>query len=131
MAASSSDIEIANWLIGPQLMGAIFILAALLQKRFPPKNINSLYGYRTPLSMKNQQNWDEANRYSTQLMFKMGLILLVAGIIITPLLAILPISIDAGMLIKVGIMITGALCTIVILLTYTERHLKQTTDKEA
>ena len=28
----------------------------------PPKSINSLYGYRTARSMKNQQTWDFAHR---------------------------------------------------------------------
>lgn len=28
----------------------------------PPKNINSLYGYRTSMSMKNQDTWEFAHR---------------------------------------------------------------------
>ncbi len=36
----------------PNLIGAIFIIAGLIMLIFPPKKINSLYGYRTPRSMK-------------------------------------------------------------------------------
>jgi uncharacterized membrane protein len=31
---------------------------ALVTKVFPPKSINSIYGYRTGITMKNQDNWD-------------------------------------------------------------------------
>jgi uncharacterized membrane protein len=37
--------------------------------RFPPKKINPLYGYRTPRSMRSQEAWDFANKYSSALMF--------------------------------------------------------------
>lgn len=40
---------------------------------FPPKKINSFYGYRTPRSMKNQENWDFAQKYAGQLMLSWGL----------------------------------------------------------
>ncbi|OJW17122.1 MULTISPECIES: SdpI family protein [unclassified Mucilaginibacter] len=131
MAANLSDTAIANWLIGPQLVGAVFILAALIQMRFRPKKINSLYGYRTPLSMKNQQNWDEGNRYSAQLMLKLGVILLLTGLVITPLISLVPMGLDARMLLKTGLIVAGAMSTVVILLTFTERHLEKTTDTKA
>ncbi|TWR24088.1 SdpI family protein [Mucilaginibacter achroorhodeus] len=131
MAANLSDTALANWLIGPQLVGAIFILAALIQKQFPPKKINSLYGYRTPLSMKNQQNWDEGNRYSAKLMLKLGFFLLVVGLILTPLISLIPMGLDAQMLIKTGLIVAGAMGSVVILLTSTERHLEKTTDTKA
>lgn len=131
MAANLSDTAIANWLLGPQLVGAVFILVALIQKRFQPKKINSLYGYRTPLSMKNQQNWDEGNRYSAQLMLKLGVILLLTGLVITPLISLIPMALDARMLLKTGLIVAGAMSTVLILLTFTERHLEKTTDTKA
>lgn len=36
--------------------------------RFPPLEINRMYGYRTPRSMKNQANWTYANALSNRLM---------------------------------------------------------------
>lgn len=40
--------------------GLLFLLSILFYK-FPPKKINSLYGYRTVKAMQNQQIWDFAN----------------------------------------------------------------------
>ena len=35
---------------------------------FPPKSINSLYGYRTKRSMADESQWREGNRFSALLM---------------------------------------------------------------
>ena len=40
--------------------GLLFLLSILFYK-FPPKKINSLYGYRTVKAMQNQQIWDFSN----------------------------------------------------------------------
>ncbi|WP_299670633.1 SdpI family protein [uncultured Polaribacter sp.] len=40
--------------------GILFLISILFFK-FPPKKINSLYGYKTPKAMQNQQIWDFAN----------------------------------------------------------------------
>lgn len=40
--------------------GVLFLISIIFWK-FPPKKINSLYGYRTPKAMQNQQIWDFAN----------------------------------------------------------------------
>ncbi|MES2064447.1 MAG: SdpI family protein [Bacteroidota bacterium] len=119
----------ANWIAGPHFIGVIFILAGLIQKRFPPKEINSLYGYRTTLSMKNQQNWDEGNRYSTTLIIKCGWVLVITGIIITGLLMLVPVSPEARTLTKVILMLLGAFGTVIILFRATEKHLRNTFDQ--
>ena len=38
----------------------------------PPKEINGLYGYRTPRAMKNQKIWEYAQVYSAKVMMKYG-----------------------------------------------------------
>ena len=43
-------------------------IVALVFKMIPPKKINYLYGYRTPRSMKNIENWNFANHYSATFM---------------------------------------------------------------
>ena len=53
----------------------------------PPKNINYTFGYRTTMSMKNQDTWQFAHKYCGKLWFRGGLILLPASII--PLLSVL------------------------------------------
>src|SRR5690606_36831666 len=55
-------------------VGILFILAGAILYVFPPKEINGLYGYRTSSSMKNQQKWDFAQKYSAQIMMLTGLI---------------------------------------------------------
>ncbi len=67
----------------------------------PPKDINGIYGYRTPMSMKNQDTWDFAHRTC-------GRVWLLVGWAMLPLAALawwrtLPHSVgDAGIL-TVGI----------------------------
>ena len=50
-----------------------------------PKSINSLYGYRTARSMKNQQTWDFAHRVCGKLWSRAGAVMLPLS-----LLAMLP-----------------------------------------
>ena len=60
------------------LCGFLFIIAGYILLKFPPKNINSLYGYRTSSSMENQEKWDFAQNYSSKEMMKMGGFLLLS-----------------------------------------------------
>lgn len=57
------------------LTGGVFLVAGLIQLRFPPRHINHLYGYRTARSMKSEEHWHFAQRYSARLMIGIGLIL--------------------------------------------------------
>ncbi|MBV7441271.1 SdpI family protein [Weeksellaceae bacterium TAE3-ERU29] len=52
--------------------GLIFIIAGFILYQFPPKNINSLYGYRTKRSMKDIYHWSFAQKYSGRLMMWSG-----------------------------------------------------------
>lgn len=47
-----------------------------------PKEINSTFGYRTKMSMKNCDTWEFANRYFGKLWFICGLIFLPLSIIL-------------------------------------------------
>lgn len=47
----------------------------------PPQKINKAFGYRTALSMKNQETWQFAHRYCGRLWRTMGLILLAVSIV--------------------------------------------------
>ena len=53
----------------------VIVVGGLLWKRYPPKKINYLYGYRTSRSMKNQQTWDFANKIGPDMIIKTGFIL--------------------------------------------------------
>ncbi|MDA8973228.1 SdpI family protein [bacterium] len=52
--------------------GLIFIVMGFIMSKKPPREINGLYGYRTPRAMKNQKNWDYAQVYSAKVMMKYG-----------------------------------------------------------
>lgn len=49
--------------------GILFLLSVIFWK-FPPKSINSLYGYRTHKSMLNQKIWDFSNATFTKALLK-------------------------------------------------------------
>ena len=65
----------------PFSSGLIFCIVGLIMYKFPPKKINSIYGYRTASSMKNQERWDFAQLYAAKQMIKYGLLLSVFGLV--------------------------------------------------
>lgn len=86
----------------------------------PPKNINSFYGYRTSRSMKNQQTWDEANRYSAKFSLRLNLYCLALpfiGYVLYPEHNIL-VSLLAHALL------------LILIIVYTEAHLKARFDAD-
>ncbi len=54
------------------VLSAGLVLMAFLFKKYVPKKRNHLYGYRTRLSMQSEGAWLLANRYSSNLMFKLA-----------------------------------------------------------
>lgn len=62
-------------------MGAVLLAASSIMKLWPPKKINSLYGYRTPRSMKSQDAWEAANSYSADLMLWAGVTTLIVQLV--------------------------------------------------
>lgn len=62
------------------LCGFIFFVSGFIQLKFPPKNINSLYGYRTKSSMQSKEAWDFAQRYSAIISIWIGVIMILLGV---------------------------------------------------
>jgi uncharacterized membrane protein len=60
-----------------ELLAFFFFFFSCIFKFFPPKNINSIYGYRTPRSMKNQDTWNVANKFSSNLMFGFSVLFII------------------------------------------------------
>jgi len=92
----------------------------------PPRTINSTFGYRTAMSMKNQDTWQFTHHYCGKLWFWTGMILLPLSII--PLLLVFGRDIDT-----IG-MAGAAVCFAQVALLVgsiipTERALKKTFDK--
>jgi uncharacterized membrane protein len=50
------------------LLAIAFFITQILVRRFPPKGINPVYGYRTKKSMKDQESWDFAQAHSSKMM---------------------------------------------------------------
>lgn len=98
------------------LVGLVFSIAAFISMKFPSKKINGLYGYRTSRSMKSQENWDIAQRYSSQLMLKQGLAMLAIACV----LVVLPIPIGVSVAISVSLLILS----VIVLFVKTEKKLK-------
>jgi uncharacterized membrane protein len=61
------------------VFGLVTLAFGIIPKIVRPKEINSWYGYRTDMSKKNQDTWDEGNRYSTTQYIIAGIILLILG----------------------------------------------------
>jgi len=63
------------------ICGLVFIAVSVIMFYFPPKNINHFYGYRTSKSMQSQKHWDFAQRYSSVLMLRAGIVLAMLALI--------------------------------------------------
>ena len=63
------------------ILGVVMIVAGVIFFLFPPSEINNIYGYRTSSSMRNKENWDKANRYSSQLLIMFGIIILIVSLV--------------------------------------------------
>jgi uncharacterized membrane protein len=98
-------------LLLPFLCGAIFAVTSMIVYIFPPKKINYMYGYRTSASMKSQERWDFAQRYSTIKMFQLGLALVaisLSGLLFEP---------DEKLNLIIGIVLTLASCGVMLMTT--------------
>ena len=58
----------------------LFMITGLILFKFPPKKINSLYGYRTSSSMQNSERCDFAQRYAAIEMMKQGGLLTISAV---------------------------------------------------
>ena len=63
------------------LMGTMLIFGWIFIKH-PPKNINSIYGYRTPRSAKNQEVWMFAHKTAGEIWLKLGAVGTAASILL-------------------------------------------------
>ena len=92
-----------------------------------PENINSVFGYRTAMSMKNRDTWEFAHRYCGKVWRVCGLILLPASVI--PMLFVLGGSEDTVG--TVGGIVCGVQLAVLIGSIFpTERALKREFDEK-
>ena len=108
------------------LVPFIMLFFGLYFKNKSPKEINSLFGYRTTMSMKNKDTWEFAHHYCGRLWLVLGMIMLPLSVI--PMLFFINQDIDvvgiAGGIIE-GIQVVVLLISIFP----TEKALKKTFDE--
>lgn len=84
--------------------GALSIAGAILHF-FPPKKINYWYGYRTSASMRSQERWDFAQKYSARGLVLLGLALMAVSLIDK----LFNISLALEIFIALGLLIAGVI----------------------
>ena len=123
-----SDL-VGFWIVIPLtivVVPLIMLFFGLYFKNKSPKEINSLFGYRTTMSMKNKDTWEFAHHYCGRLWLVLGMIMLPLSVI--PMLFFINQDIDvvgiAGGIIE-GIQVVVLLISIFP----TEKALKKTFDE--
>ena len=103
-------------------IGMMLFIVGLLFIMFPPKNINSFYGYRTTNSRRNLDTWKVANSYSAILMTIEGLVLAVIGLLTT--------FFNDNKAIETALGVGLILSSFIILVVATEKHLNKLFDED-
>ncbi|WP_298840472.1 SdpI family protein [Clostridium sp.] len=62
------------------IVGICFSIFGFSLMKYPPESINGVMGYKTPLSMKNQDTWDVSQKHSGFIMLIFGGVNAVFGI---------------------------------------------------
>jgi hypothetical protein len=113
---SLRGLLLLHLLIGPLLLGfALYIRGA------PPPEINESTGYRTAMSMRGQEVWDEAQRFSANLMLAAAVVTIACQAISIPTMKPL-----ASLLVSCGVMVVAMLAS----LPLTEWHLNRHFDEQ-
>lgn len=109
------------------LVPTIMIIFGSIFSKNAPKNINRIYGYRTPRSMKNQETWEFANKYCGKLWLRIGVIML----IITSVLLLISMNFgESVVLVCTSIFVTIQTVTIILSVLPVEMALKKEFDDE-
>ena len=109
------------------LIPLIMIIGGYLMWKKPPRNINSVMGYRTAMSKKNMDTWKFAHDYCGRLWLKLGLIILVPSIV-----AQIPFvhADDDTIGLMTLVLMMVQLAVVVASIFPVEKALKQTFDKD-
>ena len=108
-------------ILGHLAMGPLIFAIGYYFSKYPPKEINSLYGYRTNRSMRNKECWDFANNHSSALMLKYALLT-------TAVQAIGILLVNEKQALLAGAIVLVS--TLIISVFQTEQALKKHFDKE-
>ena len=108
------------------LVPLLMVVFGRIMYKHAPKSINGVYGYRTSMSMKNEDTWKFAHDYCGRLWYKIGLIMLIPSVLVQ--LPFVKSSTDT-----IGIMTvvleTVQICVMIASIFPTERALRKKFDK--
>ncbi len=109
------------------LTPALMILSGRWMWKHPPKEVNSLVGYRTRRSMQNEDTWRFANEYAGKLFWKLGIWMLIPSV----LLPLVTLGKDESTIADFGVVLLMIQCAIMVAAIFpTEWALKRTFDEE-
>lgn len=109
------------------LIPAIMLFSGRFMQKAPPKNINWIIGYRTTMSMKNEDTWAFAHKIAGAFMWKWGWVTLAATAV--SMLLVLNRSVTAVS--AVGCIVMFAqLIPVIAVIPHTEKALRNTFDKD-
>lgn len=104
------------------VIGMIFALIGLLLMKYPPENINNSLGYRTPFAMKNNETWNEGNRFC-------GKMFLIGAIVFIPFSALFRYFYSNNSVLSMKISSLGGFIIVIACILCTEIHLRTIFDK--
>lgn len=95
-------------LIMDMMIPLMMIAFGRLFLKYPPKEINAVFGYRTSRSMKNKDTWEFAHRYCGKLWYRCGVVMLPLSVA-----ALLPVI---GNEVGVTGLVGGTVCALQIII---------------
>ena len=109
------------------LIPAIMLGAGKLFSKDSPKDINWIFGYRTTMSMKNEDTWAFAHKVAGAFWWKWGWITL--AITVVAMLLILNKS-DEVVSVVGCIVMFAQMIPVIVVIPHTEKALRNTFDKD-
>jgi uncharacterized membrane protein len=117
--STHSDMDVQTQLFVSLGYCLLLLVLAIVFKKYPTKEINGLYGYRTTTSMKNKDVWRAANDYSALVFLKICTINFLfpfVGYLLFPKFTVL-------------ITVIATTITLLLIILFTEMFLKKNFDK--
>lgn len=102
------------------IMGIVFLAVGVILRVFPPRRMNLVYEYRTNLSMRNKEIWDEAQRYSANSFIVLGILYEAAAFTLAELVG----EVREGW--QIAVFLTGVIGMII----FDELHLRKVLKNE-
>lgn len=115
------EMNVFFWIVDLIIPVTMMVMGTVFKKH-PPKEINSVYGYRTSRSMASKEAWDYAHQLAGKVWMRIGVILL-AFVVVEKLV----VPVDPA---RLSIMNAGiGVAALIIPIPFIESQLKRKFDK--